>query len=59
MVIFFTEFVIFLKTSELEWLPLVEISKIFFLPYVIIDLLKQNVCQDSNLRVKPMYESVK
>ena len=36
-------------------------SKIFFLPYVLdlIDLLEQKFYQDSNLRVKLMYESVK
>ena len=37
------------------------ISKIFFLLYVLdlIDLLEQNFCPDSNLRVKLLYESVK
>ena len=36
-------------------------SEIYFLPYVLdlIDLWEQNFCQDSNLRVKLMYESVK
>ena len=33
----------------------------FILPYVLdlMDLLKQKLCQDSNLRVKLMYESDK
>ena len=36
-------------------------SEIFFLSYVLdlIDLLKQKFCEDSNLRVKLMNESVK
>ena len=36
-------------------------SEIFILPYVLdlMDLLEQNFCQDSNLRVKLMYELVK
>ena len=36
-------------------------SEIIFLPYVLdlIDLLEQNFCPDSKLRVKLMYESVK
>ena len=36
-------------------------SEIFILPYVLdlMDLLEQNFCQDSNLRVKLMYEPVK
>ena len=36
-------------------------SEIFFLPYLLdlIDLLEQKFCQDSNLRVKLTYESVK
>ena len=36
-------------------------QKYFFLPYVLdlIDLLEQNFCPDSKLRVKLMYESVK
>ena len=35
--------------------------EIFFLPYVfdLIDLLEQEFCPDSKLRVKLMYESVK
>ena len=35
--------------------------KYVFLPYVLdlIHLLEQNICPDSNLRVKTMYESVK
>ena len=38
-----------------------EKSEIFILPHVLdlMDLLKQKLCQDSNLRVKLMYESVK
>jgi len=36
-------------------------SEIFILPYVLdlMDLLEQKFCQDSNLRAKLMYESVK
>ena len=36
-------------------------SEIFILPYVLdlMDLLEQNFCRDSNLRVKLMYELVK
>ena len=36
-------------------------SEIFFLPYVLdlIDMLEQKFCQDSNVRVKLMNESVK
>ena len=36
-------------------------SVIIFLPYILdlMDLLEQKFCQDSNLRVKLMYESVK
>ena len=38
-----------------------ENQKYLFLPYAIdlIKLLEQKCCQDSNLRVKLMYESVK
>ena len=41
--------------------PLEGKLEIFFLPYVLdlIQLLEQNVCPDSNLRVKMMHESVK
>ena len=61
MVVFVTEFVIFLKTIKRKWLPHGGKSDIFFLPYVIdlIKLLEQKFCRDSNSRVKLMYESVK
>ena len=33
--------------------------EIIILPYVLMDRLEQKICQDSNLRVKLIYESVK
>ena len=66
MVVFVTEFVIFLKTSKYNELKengsrMEENQKYFFLPYVLdlINILEQFFCRDSNLRVKLMYESVK
>ena len=60
MVVFVTEFVIFLKT-RIEGPVHGGKSEIFILPYVfdLINMLEQKFCQDSNLRVKRMYESVK